>query len=209
MGENWEKLWGESVWHARGLVARRPWRGVWGGVVPEGYDPEGIVNEAVAEMFNGKCRLKADYTAEELKYELMRLVYNQVHRYHRRKETRVTWNAEDLTPWAMREEGRSIMEWVPGTDETPAEQAIRHEAQARFREFVAECSAFLEGEPELRDLFLCLCQGCEKREDLAARLGIDVQTVTNRRKKLDRRLEEFGEKVPGWPKEFIEEMQRL
>ena len=85
--ENWAKLSKEAFWHARRLVSYRWWRGDSQGVLPEGYDPESIANEAVAELFNGKCRLKPGYKRVELRYELRRLVYNQVHRFHRRKGT--------------------------------------------------------------------------------------------------------------------------
>ena len=70
--ENWAKLSKEAFWHARRLVSYRWWRGNSDGVLPEGYDPESIANEAVAELFNGKCRLKPDYKQEELGYELRR-----------------------------------------------------------------------------------------------------------------------------------------
>ena len=94
--ENWAKLSKEAFSYARRLVSYRWWRGSSEGVLPEGYDPESIANEAVAELFNGKCRLKPDYKREELGYELRRLVYNQVHRFQRRKETLLVRNEVDL-----------------------------------------------------------------------------------------------------------------
>ena len=51
---------------------------------------------------------------------------------------------------------------------------------------------FLGAEPELRDLFECIYGGFEKRDEIAERLGIKVQAVTNASKRLDRRLDEFG-----------------
>ncbi len=209
MREDWNNLSRQSLRHAQGLVWRRKWRGYWGGVLPGGYDPESIVNEAVAELFNGKCRLGANYTSEELRSELMRLVYNQVHRYERRKEPRLLRNEVDLTPAALREQGASILDAAPWTGEAPHDQAIRHEAQARFRRFVNEFTAFLGVEDDLGQLFLALCQGHEKREELATRLEIDVAAVTNTRKRLDRRLDEFGAMHPAWPKVFIDQMKRL
>jgi len=178
-------------------------------VLPEGYDAESIANEAVAELFNGKCRLKPDYKREELGYELRRLVYNQVHRFQRRKETLLVRNEVDLTPAPLREQGRSIVEAVPGTDERPDEQAIRNEGWLIIRRFMREFSAFLAAEPELRGLFECICGGFEKREEIAERLGIKVRAVTNARKRLDRRLDEFGAGHPEYPREFIEEMKRV
>jgi len=207
--ENWKKLSKEAFWHARRLVSYRWWRGNSNGVLPEGYDPESIANEAVAELFNGKCRLKPDYKREELGYELRRLVYNQVHRFQRRKETLLVRNEVDLTPAPLRERGRSIVEAVPGTDERPDEQAIRNEGWVLIRRFMGEFSAFLGAEPELRELFECICGGCEKREEIAERLGIKVRAVTNARKRLDRRLDEFGAGHPEYPREFIEEMKRV
>ena len=88
--ENWAKLSKEAFWHARRLVSYRWWRGDSQGVLPEGYDPESIANEAVAELFNGECQLPdAAYTDKELTNEIKRLVHNLVRRLHRRKETRL------------------------------------------------------------------------------------------------------------------------
>jgi len=178
-------------------------------VLPEGYDPESIANEAVAALFNGKCRLSPDYKPEELGYELRRLVYNQVHRFQRRKETHLVKSEVDLTPVALREEGRSILELLPGTDRWPDEQAIRNEGWAIIRRFIGEFSAFLREEQDLRNLFECICGAFEKREEIAERLGIEVQAVTNARKRLDRRLDEFGTGHPEYAVEFIEEMKRV
>ena len=207
--ENWEKLSEEAFWYARRLVEQRWWRGDSDGVLPDGHDPDSIVNEAVAELFNGNCRLKPDYQPQELRYELRRLVYNQVHRYVRRKETHLVKSEVDLTPVSLRELGRSILEKIPGRDEGPDEQAIRKEGRKLFRRFMVEFSAFLGKEQDLRDLFECLCEAFEKREEIAERLGVVVQTVTNARKRLDRRLDEFGDEHPGYPRMFIEEMKRV
>jgi hypothetical protein len=208
--ENWEKLSKEAFWYAQTLVKYRWWRGDLDGVLPDGHDAESIVNEAVAELFNGKCRLKGmDYTRDELRYELRRLVYNQVHRFNRRRETWLVKSEVDLTPVALREQGRSILERIPGTDEWPDQQAIRHEGRKLFRRFMAEFSAFLGEEQDLRNLFGCLCGAFEKREEIAKRLGVEVQVVTNARKRLDRRLDEFGAEHPEYPRVFIEEMKRV
>ena len=207
--ENWEELSKEAFWYARRLVAHRWWRGDSNGVLPDGHDAQSMVNEAVAELFNGNCRLRLDYKPEELGYELRRLVYNQVHRFQRRKETLLVRNEVDLTPAPLREQGRSIVEAVPGTDERPDEQAIRNEGWPIIRRFMGEFSAFLGAEPELRELFECICGGLEKREEIAERLGIKVRAVTNARKRLDRRLDEFGAGHPEYPREFIEEMKRV
>jgi DNA-directed RNA polymerase specialized sigma24 family protein len=207
--ENWDDLSREAFWFAGQLIAYRWWRGREQGVMPDGNDAESVVNDAVAELYNGKCRLKPDYNPQELRYELRRLVYNQVHRFHRRKETHMVRNDIDVTPMALLVQGRSILEWIPGKEESPAEQTIRKEARKRFRKFMMEFSAFLGDELDLRNLFECICAAFEKREEIAARLGVAVQTVTNARKRLDRRLDEFGEGHPEYPRVFIEEMKRV
>jgi len=75
--EDWDKLSRGVYWYARRLVGNRWWRGDGDGVLPEGHDAESIVNEAAAELFNGKCRLKPDYKPEELRYELRRLAESE------------------------------------------------------------------------------------------------------------------------------------
>jgi len=102
----------------------------------------------------------------------------------------------------LREQGRSILDVIPGTDERPDEQAIRNEGWLIIRSSWANSAAFLGAEPELRDCSSASAGGFEKREEIAERLGIKVRAVTNARKRLDRRLDEFG---AGHP----EEMKRV
>jgi hypothetical protein len=54
---------------------------------------------------------------------------------------------------------------------------------------------FLDGEEELKGLFRCLGEGITKPSKIARRLGMDEREAVRARKRLDRRLAEFGKRM--------------
>jgi CRP-like cAMP-binding protein len=101
--EDWETLRPEAVAFARDEIRRRRWRGKRGGVLPEGYDAEGVANQVIGEMMAGKCRLAVGWTRERLVNELKRLVSQRVRVLHRLKETQtVRANGREGTGKASR-----------------------------------------------------------------------------------------------------------
>ena len=77
--------------------------------------------------------------------------------------------------------------------ETPsgAEEAMAKEEAAWGEGVKDEFEKFLASEPELLAVWRCLRAGVGKREEIAERLGISVEEVKNRRKRLERRAAEF------------------
>lgn len=190
--EDWETLRPETVAFARDEIRRRKWRGRRGEVLPEGYDAEGVANQVIGEMMAGKCRLGLGWTRERLANELKRLVSQRVRVLHRLKETQTV-----RSEWQGRNgEGEpvSLLKGIRDNGETADEATIRREEEERRERLMKEFGEFLEREPELRGIFECLCAGVVESKEMAQRLGMEVEAVVRGRKKLERRVGEFGRK---------------
>src|SRR6266446_3498686 len=101
---------------------------------------------------------------------------------------------------------QSIFEEMPGAIPDAAEKLMRKEAEVELEGVKKEIAAGLDGDMVAKDLFGCLCDGAVKRGEIATKLGIDASAVSAGRKRLERKLEEFGEKHPGRLRLFIEEL---
>lgn len=188
--EDWGTLLPELVQYARREIRRRRWRGERSGVLPEGYDANSVAAEVITSALRGEARLEMGWTRERLMGELKRKVRNEVRRLHKRQEawrTRSEW--EILAPDGNGQP-RSVFELIKGVaggiDEARLRKLDRERKSAEL--MIAEK---LRGGDELK-LFNCLREGVVKRREIAARLGIGVNEVTNCRKRLNRRLEELG-----------------
>jgi len=72
--EDWHGLRKEGVIFAREELRKRKWRGAHGGVRPGCGDAEDIVDEAIGQMLEGKCRAGLGGGRERLSKELKRLL---------------------------------------------------------------------------------------------------------------------------------------
>jgi hypothetical protein len=206
--EDWESLQAGLTRFAEQEIRRRRWRGERDGVLPEGCDANSVAAEVIASALQGKARLAEGWTRERLMRELERKVSNEVRRLHKLQEAR-----RMLSEWEVlspREDGqvRSVFDEIPGRVQSWAgNEANEAGLQARDKvrkEAESLIAARLHGEGEMVErLFGCLREGVVKRREIAAKLGISLDAVTNCRKRLNRKLEELTE--PGCPQWVIEE----
>jgi hypothetical protein len=197
--EDWGSLLPELVVFAKGEIRRRIWRGARCGVLPEGYDANSIAAEAITAAFRGEARLVIGWTRERLMRELQRKVSNLVRRLHKLKEARAVRSEWEMLRPGVNGKRRSVFEGMKGKTQVAVDEAglaardkVRKENELRIAESLEE---ELTGK-----LFGCLREGMVKRREIAARLGLSVEEVTNCRKRLDRKLEELGKAgtCPGW-----------
>jgi hypothetical protein len=199
--EDWETLLPELVIFARQEIRKRRWRGGRSGVLPEGYDANGVASEVIAAALRGESRLVLGWTRERLMRELERRVSNEVRRLHKLQETRKMRSEWEVLPPGANGQLRSV--FVPmratglgGMDEREwrARAKARKEAETRIAE------GLRGGDETVEKMFCLMREGVVKRRELAEKLGISVAAVTNCRRRLDRRLEELGKTagIPDW-----------
>ena len=183
--EDWEGLRVEAVACAKEEIRRRKWRGVHGGVLPNGCEAEDVADQAIAEMLEGRCRLALGFTRERVVAELKRLVKRRVRVLHGLRETGAMRNEWDVVP--VKEEKEPVSVFQGMADE-------RGEAAKVWEEYKREFEDFLGQETELLGVFGCLWTGVTRPVEVAQRLGITEEAVGRARKKLARRVAAFAKR---------------
>ena len=178
-------------------------------MLPEGYDGNSVVSEAIKELLAGKGRLALGWTRPRLERELNRLVTQELRRLHRAREAAGTRSEWDVLPLDENEEPQSVFDGIIASVADPHEATARGEEEAARESVRVELDVYLRGDGAARGVFNCLCAGVVKRREIAERLGISVAAVTAARKRLERRLEGFGRKHPGPPWLFMKERKQL
>jgi hypothetical protein len=187
--EDWLILSEWVVGAAEIQIRKLCWRGRQRGVLPDGCDAQSIANEAVAQLFGGNCRLRANYTREELHEELQRLIHQQVNRLHQRKENRLVRNCRDLA--RVRDaagERLKVEEAIPDEAADPSTEAVGREREERLAEFRRTAMEYLADDREAVAIFACLCNGVKRRGEIAMILGMTPAEVKNARKRMERML---------------------
>jgi hypothetical protein len=205
--EDWQTLLPELVQFARQEIRRRRWRGKRSGVLPEGYDANSVAAEAIASALRGEARLAPGWTRERLMQELERKVSNEVRRLHKLQEAgRMRSEWELLSPGAN-DQPRSVFDLMKGRGCGSGADEGRWRALDKERKAAESLIAekLKGGDGVVEKLFGCLREGIVKRREIAAKLGISVERVTNCRKRLNRKLDELGKTEPGCPRWVIEE----
>jgi hypothetical protein len=208
--EKWVALTKRLTLFAAWLLRGRRWRGSAHGVPPDGEDAQSIAADAIGQLFAGSSdwQPKSDpYTSEELEFELKCIVRATVRNLERRKENLSVSNEPDLSRSDEETAGESFFENFAGNTPQPDDDAMRRDALLRLQKFQAEFSAFLGADDKLLGIFKCVCAGNVKRDDQAKLLGLAPQEITNARKRLDRKLDQFAEARPEYPDVFIHEMK--
>ncbi len=182
----------EKLTRFAGRVARRwKWREAADGRMPRGNDPETIVQEVVLAVWAGKSRLQAGYTEEEFEREFKRQICRKTSHSNELKENWELKSEWDYLPRGEDGKPRSAFEGMVAEMLSPDEELMAKEKE----EGKAEFEKLLEAEPELLAVWRCWQSGVEKREEIAERLGISVEEVTNRQKRLARRAAEFEKRL--------------
>jgi hypothetical protein len=207
--EDWQTLLQRTIGFAEGEIRRRGWRGEEGGVLPGGQDANGVASEVIAAVLRGEGRLALGWTQETLEQEIRRLVRGQVRRMRRRREAGVMRSEWQILPCDEGGEPRSLFDEVAGVLPNGAEVAEWAEAALKLARCKHEILPVLDGDAVARGIFGCLCAGMVKRREIAAQLGVGVGAVSAGRRRLNRKLEEYGRKHPDYPRLLIEEMKSL
>jgi len=193
----WEILLNQTISFAEYQVARLQWRGRFGGVLPEGYDPNSIAAQAIIEFLASGQNDKLD--TEQIRREINRFVLRHVTRLHHLKENWLLSNKDDVTPvFDMDDEPVSPLQFIPAPDTKPDQSLIEQESTAEHQEFKSRFSVFLGKDRRLQRLFEFHCDGIAKPQVIAARLKLSLATIKNLKKRLKHKWIAFsGPKSPA------------
>jgi hypothetical protein len=192
--ENWEFLLNRTILYATGHVNRWRWRGSFGGVLPDGFSPNALAAEAIAELLQDSVQHPEllHLPVTDIQRSLERRVRRHVNRLHHRSENRLIRNEPDLIPITLDDgEAISIIELIEDPSPRPDKALLEKESQAEFDQFKSEFSAFLGKDRWLARLFELYCDGQSRPDDMISSLKLCRSTVKNLRRRFRRRWAEF------------------
>src|ERR1041384_8179179 len=174
--EDWETLLTELIGFAKQEIRRRRWRGKRSGVLPQGYDANGVATEVIAKALRGEAGLAPGWTRERLLAALQRKVSHEVRRLHKLIEAGAVRSEWEVLSAGPNGEATSVFAWMRGRVNGMDAAKLRAWDQARQRA-ESQIAERLEGEDE-RKLYFCLRSGVVKRREIASKLGLSVTAVT-------------------------------
>jgi len=200
-------FWAQALQYTRWEIGRYSrWRGQDEPVLPDGYDAEGIVQAAFVRLLQRQVgAVPILYTAKELQHDVQSLVKHRVRWLHERSETQLVVGEWDVLPPRSNGERVSIFDYLPGKIAPPDAELMEKEKQqflAEFKEGFEKTLADRQNsrsnrttrtndQRQLLDVFERVWGG-EKRRDIAAELGLDVNRVKALQSQLRRRLTKFA-----------------
>jgi hypothetical protein len=191
--EDWATLGREAVKLAARELKRRHGLEA-GAVLAGGYDAESIGAQAVADLLAGKGRVAAGWTEARLAKELERLVSRKIRLLTSLKEARTTRSEWDgVRPEAGMVPVSNLVR-VPAACADGRETVLEREDTERRERLGKDFERYLDGEPELVELFRCLLAGETRPAVIAVKLGINEKEVAAARKRLERRMTNYGAK---------------
>lgn len=241
--EEVRELFEQAVACVREEIAKYRWRSAKGGVMPFGYDAQGIATEVVVQIIEeeeresrgdgimggtvrrreaaepegnelgaGEATGPAEFgrggevvgAPEERREKLKRLVREKVRRLSRLKENRVFVSEWDVLSSGSSGEPSSVLDLLPGRILAPDEALMQKEDLALLEDFARGFAGSIEREAGLGKVFECLWDGIEKRDEIAAELGLSGAAVVGLRRKLNGRLREFVAGMKGPAAEVLE-----
>jgi len=189
-----QALWAEAVAYARNEIGRYGcWWELEEPVLPDGYDAEGIAQQAFEKLLERERGAEPRvYSGEMIRQELQRLIKHRVRWLRQRSETRLVTGEWDVLPPGADGEPVSVFRGIPGQIAAPDVELLRKEKELLLEGFKGEFETCLGKREDLREVFRRVWEG-SKRRQIAQELGLTVERVTNLQKQVDRRLAQFAD----------------
>ena len=174
--KTWQLYLKRLTVYAHKLIKSHYWRGELGGLVPSGKEAEDFAMDAILDVYTGKRAWDSNQEPDLLKHlfgVVKSMISNQSKKAQNKQDDRLDDN-DDYEEYAESSNDPSRL------------------AEMEDVEYVVEVCDHLEDEPELLEVVECIMKGCLKRAQIAECLGLTRDEVTNRRKRLNRKLEAFA-----------------
>jgi hypothetical protein len=187
---SWEETIPRLELYALKKARRLYWQGIMDGNMPTGQEAADIVLEAIEDILTGK-RSWAPTTQPDLFAHLKSIIDSKLSHLakswtnrHVRAESALS--AEDDNAIG----NPSPLMQFPDPAPAPAETVLRAEEERVAEEFFRGFYEYLHEEPLLQQVIGCIVDDL-KPSDMAAHLGVPPKEISNRRKKLQRRLVDY------------------
>lgn len=163
----WEELHDRLTRYTVKKLRVRYWQGELGGTPPGGKEASDFAMEAIGKVYSGERRWDPEKHPKLFGF-LCDVVDSLVYDAKKSPENQRTHHIEEAT-----------------------ERIAVPQSACAPDDFVLGFCEFVTDDPELLPIVEAILEGCMKPDDIAARLGVDPETIYKRKKRLQRKLIEF------------------
>ena len=189
----WEPLYVELVRYAMSLTHNNYWMGVWNGRLPRSKDAHDLVMECVEAVLNG-TRAEAADPGIPLVAILKMVIKSKVSHLVAGLDNQRTRDVE------RRDENQdeSPEDAIRDTTALPDEAAARNEDEAQNDKLLSLLMDEFADDPALMGILGCIMEDEDlSRVEMAKKLGMTPDELTNHEKRMNRRLLKFRKKHAG------------
>lgn len=186
----WEETVPRLLRHASSKIRRLRWLGEKNGQPPKGVEPKDVVQEVIEKVFAGTRNWNTAKDPDLLKY-LLDVVDSEVSNLVTLAENVKTQRATETGESSTRR--GSELDALSDPRSTQEATGLELEAQRQGDDFAMEFWASLAGEPDLQEVVEAIIDDVAKPADIAARLGVKVDDIYARKKRLRLRLAVYQE----------------
>lgn len=158
-------------------IKKHYWRGETGGPVPGGKEAGDFAMDAIMDVYTGKRAWDPEQEPDVLRH-LFGVVKSAISNSSTEKQNKQDNRLDDDDDYQENAESAN----------DPSRLQKMEDA-----DFVLEVCEHLKDEPELLEVAECIMNGCLKRAEIARCLKLTPDEVTNRRKRLERKLGTYAE----------------
>lgn len=187
----WEDITPRLVAYTLRKTRRLYWQGIRDGDMPEGKEAQDIVQDAIDDLFSGKRAWDPD-SYPDLFAHLQSVIDSKVSAFVRSRANRRLRSEAVLSAAATLDDDEpSLLDTMTSPKPGPEEIALEEEEERRSEDFAVSTLCSLDDDPEAQKVLEAIFEGLTKRADIATRAGISVKSVSNIKKRLQRRLEDL------------------
>lgn len=174
--DEWPLYFKKLSLFANHRLRQRYWRGEQSAFVPGGYEPEDIAEEAILDVVEGRRQWNPKEEPDLLRF-LFGVVNSKISNLSNKTENKIERRVEE-----------DVVESVASKSAPPT-------TALEDGDFILGFMEYLEDDRELSDVVDCLISGCMERAAIADRLSVSPDEITNRKKRLKRKTNDYIEQA--------------
>jgi DNA-directed RNA polymerase specialized sigma24 family protein len=184
---DWDRIIPELARFALKRVQRLSWKQE---RIPKGLNADGIACEAIALVFDGDRRWDPEKDPDLMGY-LRSVVNSLISHLYELKDYKISERFREY------EDGGEQVPVPEGADgpvdliNDPEKMLIEQEEARLGEELYDDLLDFLKDDDELGEVVLCIREDAVKPREIARLLGVEAEEIYSRKKRLQRRYDEF------------------
>jgi hypothetical protein len=167
------------------------WQSIRGGAMPEGLEPDDVVQNAVKKILTGDRRWDPSKHPDLFEYLTRSVIDSDMNHAAESWTNRHLKNESALTAKAVDQEDSSYFSRLESSQDDPETQLSAEEEAEASDQFLWDLLDDLGDDALLRGMVECIIDGTGKPREMAAALDVTTKEINNAKKRLKRRIDRF------------------